>query len=233
MIKSLVTARFLRIVGFAAGAVALAGSAVYITASAAGYNLGFGTTSSNHAPVSAAAADSTASKACTAFIGHFASDLGVSQDKLSSAFQQALNETLADEVKSGDLTQAQADTIKKKLAGKAPCTLGIGKHQAGAIAQYRQQLLAAAASALGISTQTLATDLKNGQTLSQVAAAQNPPVTEAQFRSKLIANLKPLLDKAVADKKLTADQEQKILQRLQTGPILFWDKPMGKTAAGG
>ena len=75
--------------------------------------------------------------------------------------------------------------------------------------------------------------MKNGQTLSQVAAAQNPPVTEAQFRSKLIANLKPLLDKAVADKKLTADQEQKILQRLQTGPIPFWDKPMGKTAAGG
>ena len=70
-------------------------------------------------------------------------------------------------------------------------------------------------------------------TLSQIAAAQKPPVTEAQFRTKLIANLKPLLDKAVADKKMTGDQEQKILQRLQTGPIPFWDKPMPKATTAG
>jgi hypothetical protein len=233
VIKTIVTARFLRIVGFAAGAVALAGSAVYITASAAGYNLGFGNSSSNNTPVPAAATDSAASKACAAFITHFATDLGVSQDKLNSAFQQALGETLADEVKNGALTQAQADAIKSKLAGKAPCTLaaGLGKNRPAGVAQYRQQLLAAAASALGISTQTLETDLKNGQTLSQIAAAQKPPVTEDQFRSRLIAGLKPMLDQAVTDKKLTSAQEQKILTALQSGPIPFWDKPMRKPAA--
>jgi hypothetical protein len=235
VIKTFSAARLLRITAFAAGAVALAGSAVYITASAAGYNFGLRAPASNSA-VTAATSDTAASRACAAFITHFSSDLGVSQDKVNTAFQQALSETLADEVKSGDITQAQADAIKQHLAGKAPCALAasLGKDRAGGVGQYRQQLLAAAASALGISTQTLQTDLKNGMTLSQIAAAQKPPVTEDQFRTRLIANLKPLLDKAVTEGKLTGDQEQKILQRLQTGPIPFWNTPARKaTTAGG
>jgi hypothetical protein len=91
--------------------------------------------------------------------------------------------------------------------------------------------MTAAASALGITPQQLRTDLAGGTTLSQIAAAQSPPVTEDQFRTKLIADIKPLLDKAVTDKKLTSAQEQQILQRLQTGPIPFWDKPVKKAAA--
>jgi hypothetical protein len=77
----------------------------------------------------------------------------------------------------------------------------------------------------------LKADLAKGMTLHQIADAQNPPVTEAQFRSRLIANLKPVLDAMVTNKRITSAQEQKILQGLQTGPIPFWDKPMHKPAA--
>ena len=236
VIKTIASPRHLRIAGFAVAAVAVAGSAVYITASAAGYSLGFHSSppGGTAASTTAATADSTASKVCTDFISHFSSDLGTTQDKVNAAFQQAVGETLADEVKNGDITQAQADAIKQKLAGKAPCALaaGLGKSHAGG-GQYTHALLTAAASALGVTPETLQADLKKGMTLSQIAAAQKPPVTEAQFRTKLIANLKPLLDKAVADKKMTGDQEQKILQRLQTGPIPFWDKPMPKATTAG
>jgi len=237
VIKTITSPRHLRIAGFAVAAVALAGSAVYITASAAGYSLGFhgSPPTGNAASSSAAASDAAASKICSDFISHFSSDLGTTQDKVNAAFQQAVGETVADEVKNGDITQAQADAVKQKLAGKAPCALaaGLGKNKSGA-GQYRQALLIAAASALGITPETLQADLKKGMTLSQIAAAQKPPVTEAQFRTKLIANIKPLLDKAVADKKMTSDQEQKILQRLQTGPIPFWNKPLrSSTAAAG
>ncbi len=174
-----------------------------------------------------------ASAACTNFISHFASDLGTTQAKVDGAFQQAAAQTLADEVKSGELTQAQADVIKAKLAGKQPCALasGLAPSAKAGPAQYAQALMTAAASALGITPQQLRTDLAGGMTLSQIAAAQNPPVTQDQFRTRLIANIKPLLDKAVSDKKLTSAQEQQILQRLQTGPIPFWDKPMKKAAA--
>ena len=236
VITSIATPRRLRLAGFAAGAAALAGAAVYITASAAGYNLGLNRPSTP-APVALASAPDakggTASAACTDFISHFASDLKSNQTAINNAYQQAIGQTLADEVKNGTLTQAQADKIKQALAGKQPCALvnGLAPTAKAGIAQYRQALMIAAASALGITPQQLRTDLASGMTLSQIAAAQKPAITEDQFRTKLIANIKPLLDKAVTDKKLTSAQEQQILQRLQTGPIPFWDKPIKKAAA--
>ena len=225
MFTKLAKIRHLRAVGLAAGAVAVAGAAVVVTASAAGMTLGFRPSSP------AAASDSnleaaTTSAACTSFMQHFATDIGKSQADINAAFQKAIGETLADEVKAGKLTQAQADAIKAKLAGKTPCALpGAvgprgGDHKA--LGAYMQQYLAAAASALGVSQTQLQADLKNGQSLSQVAAAQN--VSEATFRTKLIANLKPALDQAVTNGKLTAAQERTLLDRLQTGPLPLWDK---------
>jgi hypothetical protein len=235
VISTIATPKNLRVLSFAAGAAAIAGAAVYITASAAGYSFNFGGPKAANVPAASTVADKSsapASAVCNEFITHFSSDLGVSQEKVDSAFQEAVSQTLADEVKAGHITQAQADAIKKKMAGKAPCALAGslgGKNAAGAA--YQQALLSAAASALGISTDTLKADLAKGMTLHQIADAQNPPVTEAQFRSRLIANLKPVLDKAVSDKKITSEQEQRILTALQTGPIPFWDRPMRKPSA--
>jgi hypothetical protein len=235
VITTIATPKNLRIVSFAAGAAAIAAAAVYITASAAGYSFNFGGPKAANVPAAGTMADkpsATASGVCSEFAAHFSSDLGVSQDKVNSAFQQAVAQTLADEVKAGHITQAQADAITKKMAGKAPCTLAGslgGKNAAGAA--YTQALMAAAANALGVTPDQLKADLGKGMTLHQIADAQNPPVTEAQFRSRLIASLKPMLDKAVTDKKITSAQEQKILTALQTGPIPFWDKPMRKPTA--
>jgi hypothetical protein len=228
VITTIATPRRLRLAGFAAGAVVLAGAAVYVTASAAGYNLSLkGSPSASTQTALASTPDKvgTASAACTDFKAHFASDLGTSQTKIDAAYQQAVTQTLADEVKNGTLTQAQADKIRQRLTGGAPCALpaGLGTNAGGA--QYTQALMAAAASALGITPQQLKTDLAGGMSLSQIAAAQKPPITEDQFRTKLIADIKPLLDKAVAGQKMTSAQEQQILQRLQTGPIPYWAKP--------
>jgi hypothetical protein len=233
---SLANLRHLRVVGFAAGAGLVAGAAVLVTASAAGLNVGLHPASSQPAPANATSIGekTSASAVCNDFLSHLSSDLGKSQSQVNAAVQKAIGETLADEVKNKDLTQAQADAIKQKLASQPPCTLAgnLGKAPAprsgATIGAYTQQLISAAASALGISDTQLKTDLAKGMTLSQIAAAQNPPVTEAQFRTRLIAKLTPLLDTAVTNKKLTPAQEQMILQRLQTGPIPFWSTPMRK-----
>ncbi len=242
MFKNIATFRHLRafrVVGFATCAVAIAAGAVWITASAAGINVGFRppSTSSNQASNgTAAGADLQTGKAsavCNDFVSHFASNLGSSPTKVDAAFQKAVGQTLDDEVKNGDITRAQADAIKKKIAGQAPCALlpsTAGKAPGEDIGVYRQALLSAAASALGISDQQLAADLAKGMTLSQIAAAQNPPVTEAQFRDRLIAKLTPLLDAAVANKKLTSAQEQAIIHQLQTGPIPYWNTPAKRPA---
>jgi hypothetical protein len=233
---SLAKLRHLRVLGFAVGAVAVAGAAVLVTASAAGLNVGFRSSAPQPAQAGTASInEASASTVCNDFLSHLSSDLGKSQTQVNAAIQKAIGETLADEVKNKDITQAQADTIKQKLATQPPCTLagslpkkpapGAGVANIGA---YTSQLISAAASALGISDTTLKSDLANGMTLSQIAAAQNPPVTEAQFRTRLIAKLTPLLDTAVTNKKLTTAQEQMIIQRLQTGPIPFWSTPMRK-----
>lgn len=242
MITTLARPKTVRIAGFAAGAAAIAAAAVYITASAAGVNFGFGSprntsSASNNAPVASPTSEkASASGVCKEFESHFSSDLGVSQDKVNAAFQQAVGQTLADEVKAGDITQAQADAIKKQLAGKAPCAIAgsLGAHKGGKDGNggaYTQALISAAASALGITPEQLKADLEKGMTLHQIADAQNPPVTEDQFRSRLIAKLTPMLDALVANKRITPAQEQKYIHALQTGPIPFWDTPMRKPSA--
>ena len=228
MIKRLAKLRYLRVAGLAAGAVAVAGAAVIVTASAAGMNFGLrpaGSSPDNNAGLTAVDANPS-SAACSNFMRHFAVDISKSQAEINAAFQKAIAETLADEVKSNQITQTQADAIKKKLAGQTPCTLpaavGHGGGSKAAIAAYMQQYLAASASALGISVTELKADIANGQSLSQVAAAKK--VSEADFRTKLIANLKPVLIHISVEPKTTADQEKMIVSRLQTGPLPLWDK---------
>jgi hypothetical protein len=224
--------KHLRTAGFAVTAVAVAAAALVVTASAAGMRLGFGSPSaSSSAHTSdadlAALQATTASAACQDFVQHFASDLGVNQTALNAAFQKALGETLADEVKNGKLTQAQADAIKKRLANTPPCAAAgaigrSGQARKATLGAFLQQYVKASAAALGVSEDTLRADLKAGQSLSQVAASKN--ISESDFRTKLAANLKPVLDQAVANKKLTAAQEQRLLDRLKTGPLPLWNR---------
>jgi hypothetical protein len=223
MITRLLKLRHLRVAGLAVAAVAVAGTAVIVTASASGMSFGLQAASPTPKPSPGSTSSSTL---CGNFMHHFAVAISKSQAEINAAFQKAIADTLADEVKSGQITQAQADALKKKLASQTPCTLpstighGGDKHK-GNLGAYMQQYVAAAAAALGISDTELKTDLSSGQSLSQVAAAKH--VSEADFRTRLIANLKPALDKAVTDKKLTADQEQKVINALQTGPLPLWN----------
>jgi hypothetical protein len=229
MITRFGSARYLRVLGFAVGAVLIAGVAVVATASAAGMSFGFRPTSSSQpSDAQVAAVDKTATSAvCSDFMKNFATELHKSQAEINAAFQKAIADTLANEVKNKQITQAQADAVKKKLANQTPCTLpsNFGHNGGGGanIKAFQEQYLSAAATALGVTEAQLKSDLAAGQSLSQVAAAQH--VTEADFRTKLIANLKPALDAAVTNKTLTAAQEQEILNHLQTGALPYWTLP--------
>src|ERR1051326_4529864 len=122
----------LRIAGFAAGVAALRGAAVFVTASAAGFS--FGASPRPAATVADQSGGPAGSGVCNEFVSHFSSDLGTSQSNVDAAFQKAIGEPLADEVKAGRLTQAQADALKARLADKAPGALAGhlgGKHPAG------------------------------------------------------------------------------------------------------
>jgi hypothetical protein len=228
--------RYLRIVGLAAGVVAVAVAAVLVTASAAGLNAGARSASPLQATAQTALAPEKATPAaiCDSFLTHLTADLGkgLTKTQVNAAIQKAIGETLADEVKNGDITQPQADAIKAKLAGQPTCALaGAGKnfgdHGRHGGRASKQMLLTASAQVLGMSDADLKASLASGKTLSELAAAHKPnAISESQFRTSLIAKLTPMLDAAITNKQMTADQKAEILKRLQTGPIPFWSKPV-------
>ena len=213
--------RFLRAAGLAVGAVIIGGVAVVAAASVAGLRPS-NVVANDLSTTAAEQRISTA--ACDSFMSHFATEIGKTQAEINAAFQRAIADTLADEVKAGHITQAQADTIKARLANKTPCSLQALAPHRGKLEAFMQQYVTAAAAALGISEEQLKTDLRNGQSLSQIAASKN--VSEATFRAKLIEGLKPALDKAVSNKRITAAQEQTILDRLKTGNLPLWNRPL-------
>jgi hypothetical protein len=238
MITRLSRLRYLRIAGFAAGSVVVAGAAFLVTASASGMNIGFKPAAANQTLAAAASpSPSKSAKAadlCNAFMTHLAKDVGLKNTAdLNAAIQKAIGETLADQVSQGAISQTQADTLKKQLASQQACALagklGTGHHvDKGRLGAYLKQYQSAAAAALGITDAELKTDLAKGQSLSEIAAAKN--VKEADFRTKLIANLQKALDAAVTSNQLTTTQEQAIINRLKTGPLPLWDKKTHKGA---
>lgn len=117
------------------------------------------------------------------------------------------------------------------VAAEAPSPAGSAQAKAAGTAKHRDHKegvrwhhLAAAVKALGVTPAELRADLKQGMTLHQVADQKG--VSEAQFRASLYEQAKPELDKAVADGKITQAQEDRTLDRIKTGPLPLWDKPL-------
>jgi hypothetical protein len=230
MLRPFKGSRFVRAASLAMGAVIIGGVAVVAAASATAM-IGFrpSTPAQANEPALMAAEARVSTQVCSDFMSHFAVEIGKTQAEINAAFQKAIADTLADEVKAGRLTPSQADTIKQRLANRTPCSFG-GLQRGGAkLEAFMQQYVAASAAALGITDAQLKTDLRNGQSLSQVAAAQK--VSEASFRTKVLATLKPALDKAVTNKRITSTQEQAILTRLESGKLPLWDRPMKRKPA--
>lgn len=212
-----------RVVVVIVGALALAGGGIAAAAAA--------TSSSTPAPAatSTPAAASRAQGYCQKFLAHLSQDLNASQSSVESAISKAASQTIDDAVRAGQLSSKQASQLKSRLSSTALCSQfnGLGKRQPstaskGILARAMQAYLNAAAAALGVTPAQLMADLKQGQSLQDVANAHSPKISEAQFRAALIQNLTPALDQAVTSKTLTKAQETMILQRLQTGALPLW-----------
>ena len=212
-----------------AAALAVAGGVVAVTAYAAGVNVGpIAATSPAPSPK---AGDTARSAYCDNFMQHLAGDLKTSQSNLNSQVSKAIGETLADAVKSGDLTQAQADKIKSQLSANGICSgqfAALGRKPGGPHGGAAMQAAVnAAAATLNISPDQLKQQLAQGKTLSQLAPSG---MTEDQFKSQFTANLKKELDPRVQAGKLTQAQEDKILQGAPQMVDALWNKGLQRPA---
>jgi hypothetical protein len=175
-----------------------------------------------------------------AFLNDVAKRLNVSPQDLESAFKGALSDKLDADVKAGRLTQAQADAIKRRLAqhgglpflggpgrfGGPPPPAGLpplggppppfgpgGPPPRGPHGPFGAGL-DAAAKYLGLTDAALRRQLESGKSLAQIAADRNKPVDG--LKSAIEDAVKAELDKAVADKRITADQETEALGELHS-----------------
>ena len=117
---------------------------------------------------------------------------------------------LADLVKAGTITQAQADAITKKFDDlKATMDANKSANKAAHEA-HRAEVEALVASTLGIDAATIKTRLAAGETLAAIAGAKKDALITA-----LVAFETKEIDARVTAGKLTADQATKLKANLK------------------
>jgi hypothetical protein len=160
----------------------------------------------------------------TVFLKNFAAKLGVDQDKLDQAYNEAVAATVDQAVKDGKLTQAQADNIKSEnnqgltgAKGMNPFGRGFGPERGlGGKGGFHGDGITTAdiATALGMSEADVTSGFQAGKSIADLAKAQN--VDLAKVKDALLAAQKARLDKDVAAGSLTQAQADAMYQKLTT-----------------
>ncbi len=177
---------------------------------------------------STTAATSTATSAtntyCEQYLQDLAKRLGVSVSTLQQDKLSAREDVLAQMVKDGKLTQSQATAIEQRLQSHQACT-GKGNGIVGrgivlaSLKQYLPNIESQVAQGLKLTSSGLTADLKNGQSLSQIATAQG--VTSAQLHTIVLNAVQSAANQAVKDGKLTQAQATALMTGLQQHPAML------------
>ena len=142
------------------------------------------------------------------FLSKVAAKLGIGEDKLKTAVDEAYSETIDEQVAAGQLTQDQADRLKERGFELAPMFGPRGGRVGGA------HLMESAATALGISADDLMTQLRDGKSLADVAEAQG--ISVDKLKTDLLSQVKTELDTLVSDGKITQSQADEMYSRTES-----------------
>jgi len=187
----------------------------------------------------AAAQTGSRSEESQAIIADAAEELGVEATELNAALKQALIDSLDAKVAAGELSQAQANTLKAKIqSGDFPIIGGL--HGPGFGRAHGFADLETAASFLGLTSAGLRAELDDGQTLAEVATEKGKKVDG--LVQALVAAAEQRLAEDVSAGRLTqaqadarkADVEQRITDLVNgsfTGPPRPGNRPEAADAA--
>jgi len=139
------------------------------------------------------------------FLARVAEKLGVSEDELQTAIDEARTETLDEAVAEGTLTEEQAERLQE---GKFPFR-GFG----GRLWHRHGDVMGAAAEVLDMPQADLMEQLRDGNSLAEVAEAQGMDVET--FKAALLDQVQAQLNELVADGDLTQEQADEIFQRTE------------------
>ena len=160
---------------------------------------------------------------CEQYLQDLAKRLGVSVTTLQQDKLSAREDVLAQMVKDGKLTQSQATAIEQRLQSHQACTgkgNGVGRGIVlGSLKQYLPTIESQVAQGLKLNSSQLTADLKNGQSLSQIATAQH--VSSAQLHTLVLNTVQNAVNQAVKDGNLTQAQANAFMMSLQQHPAIL------------
>jgi hypothetical protein len=146
------------------------------------------------------------------FLDKLTAVLGIDRAKLDDAMKTAGNQTVDQLLQEGKISQQQADQLRSRISQGFPFFgMGMGPGKKGAAG--RMLPLKSLADTLGMTPQDLLSALRSGKTVADLATSKG--MTMAQVQDKVLAAVKAQLDQAVSQGKLTQDQEQQIMTRMQ------------------
>ena len=170
-----------------------------------------------------AAATPTTNTYCEQYLQDLAGKLNVSASTLQQDKLSAREDVLAQMVKDGKLTQSQATAIEQRLQSHQACTgkgHGVGRGIVlSSLKQYLPNVENQVAQGLKLTSSQLTADLKNGQSLNQIATAQG--VSSAQLHTLVLNAVQSAVNQAVKDGKLTQTQATNFITALQKHPAIL------------
>ena len=147
------------------------------------------------------------------FLAKVAEKLGVSEDELKGAIQDAKTETIDEAVADGRLTEEQAERLKERVGEGGflfpPGLPPDGLHMRGGPGF----MVDAAAEVLGMTQADLMEQLKDGNSLAEVAQAQGKDLET--FKTALLDQVQVQLGEVVAEGDLTQEQADEAFQRTE------------------
>jgi hypothetical protein len=165
---------------------------------------------------------------CQVYMQALAKSLNVPESTLAQANQSALKSTIQQAYQDGKISQAQETRLLNQVnsATTHPCAFaGIGRalggNWGGARTQLkaaRQAVLAAVANKLGLSVNTLQSDLRAGQTLGQIAQNQHVALSGTSgLNAVYLATVQQQLNQAAKNGGITQAQATSLYQQAQQG----------------
>jgi hypothetical protein len=164
----------------------------------------------------AIAASKDSSSNGQSFLSRVAGHLGISTQKLEDATKAAAIDQVEADLKAGKITKSQADELKARIQqGNAPFLFG-ERHRFGGPGRLHHAPfghLSAAADYLGLSVPALLEKLASGQSLAEIAKAQDKSVDG--LKKAMLADAKERLDQAVEKGMLTEAQSKEALSEIE------------------
>jgi lambda repressor-like predicted transcriptional regulator len=172
----------------------------------------------------AALAATGSSTPASDFLGDVAKRLGISQDKLEDALEDATIARIDAAVAAGDITKEEGDALKERVrSGDVPAILpsfrgpGLGLGPLGDDSAFgpghfaRTDLLDAAADYLGMAEADVRKALRDGKSLADLANDKGKSVDG--LKNALRAAIRKDADQAVEDGVLTKQQADRLVEK--------------------